>query len=192
MTNRDRILRTLRGEPTDRVPLPYWLGFAPWGETFERWRQESGIPDLELQRHFGFDPFFLVVPVEYGPFPAFPETVLSEDGEFVVSTNSRGITVRNRRDGGSMPEFLAHPVRTAADWERYTAERLQPRLDERLARLDEFARQAAATDAPVQFGVFPWGVFGTARDVLGLEGLMIGLYDAPELVRDIMDTHVDL
>jgi len=169
-----------------------WLGFAPWGDALQRWRKESGIADLDLQREFGFDPFFLVVPVEYGPFPGFPATVLSADDEFVVSTDSRGITVRNRRDGASMPEFLAHPVRTTADWERYKAERLQPRFAERLARVDEFAQQAAVTDAPVQFGSFPWGVFGTARDLLGVEGLLFAFYDAPDLVRDIMNTHVDL
>jgi uroporphyrinogen decarboxylase len=192
MTNRERILRTLRGEPTDRVPLPLWLGFAPWGDALPRWRRESGLADLDLQRYFGFDAFFQTVPVEYGPLPAFPEAVLAQDAEFVVSTTSRGITVRNRRDGGSMPEFIAHPIRTRADWERYKAERLQPRLDERLARVDAFAQGLAQLDAPVQFGTFPWGVFGTARDLLGAEGLLYAFYDAPELVRDIMDTHTDL
>lgn len=192
MTNRERLLNTLRGVSTDRVPFPMWLGFAPWGDALPRWRRESGQPELDLQREFGFDAFFQTVPVEYGPWPAFSEAVLSQDAEFVVSTTSRGITVRNRRDGASMPEFLAHPVRTVADWERYRRERLQPRFAERLAHLDAFAQQMAHLDAPVQFGTFPWGVFGTARDLLGVEGLLFAFYDAPDLVRDIMDTHVDL
>jgi uroporphyrinogen decarboxylase len=192
MTNRERILNTLRGAPTDRVPFPMWLGFAPWGDALTRWRRESGLADLDLQQVFGFDAFFQTVPVEYGPCPAFVGEVLSEDAEFVVSRDSRGITVRNRRDGASMPEFLAHPVRTAADWERYKRERLQPCFRERLAHLDAFAEQMARLDAPVQFGSFPWGVFGTARDLLGAEGLLYAFYDTPELVRDIMVTHVDL
>ena len=195
MTNRERLLRTLQCQPTDRPPFPMWLGFAPWGETLERWRKESGIADFDwgkLIDGFGFEPFFQWVPLEYGPCPHFEHKVLQEDAEFVVSLDWRGITMRNRRDGHSMPEWLAHPIKSRADWERYKAERLQPRLDERLRALPEFLKNVTKSDAPVQVGGFPWGIFGTPRDLLGAEEILLGFYDDPEMIRDMISTYTTL
>lgn len=195
LSNRERLVRTLCGRPTDRAPFPYWLGFVPWGQTIERWRVESGIVDLSepvLRDYFGFEPFFQNVPMELGPFPPFASRVLEETEDFIVSVDGRGIRVRNRRDYGSMPEFLAHPVTCRADWERYKAERLAPRFAERLAHLDAFAEAAARIDAPVQVGAFPWGVFGTYRDLLGAEQCLLALYDDPALAHDMMTAWVDL
>jgi len=192
MTHRRRMIDTLLGRSVDRVP--FGVGFGPWGQTLQQWREESGISDLDPATYFGYDPDFLPVPVtpEYGPFPRFEERVLKEDAEFVVFTDSRGITMRNRRDGLSMPEFIRHPIQTPADWERYKAERLQPRLAERLHNLDESLQAAQSSQAGIQVGRYPWGVFGTARDLMGAEELLISFYTQPELVHDIMKTNVDL
>ena len=192
MTNRDRILRTLQCRPADRAPFGVGIGFCPWRTTLDRWREESGIRDLSVSEYFGFDPGFLTVPAEYGPWPHFAATVLSTDDEFVTSSDYRGLTVRNRRDAGSIPEFLDHPVKTRDDWERYKADRLRFDARERLAGLENFAACARRTDAPVQVGAYPWGVFGTPRDLLGAEELLVGFYTQPDLVRDMMHTYTDL
>ena len=157
-----------------------------------RWREESGISDLNLYDYFGFEPFFQLAWAECGPFPHFEHKVIEENEKFVISIDSRGITTRNRRDGESMPEWLAHPVRGPDDWERYKAERLQPRLEERLKGLDDFVEKIQPEVTPVQVGNFPWGVFGTARDIGGAEELLIGFYTEPAMVRDIMETLVGL
>jgi len=188
MTNRERIIGTLQCRATDRAPFGVGIGFAPWGETLDRWKTESGIADLNPWACFGYDADFATVNVEYGTWPHFPAKVLSEDAEFWVSTDYRGLTMRNRRDGGSMPEFLDNPVKNWEDWNRYKAERLQPAAPGRLAGLDDFAGSAATADRPIQVGKFPWGVFGTARDLLGAEELLISFYTQPDLVHDIMDT----
>ena len=44
-----------------------------------------------------------------------------------------------------------------------------------------------ATGEVVQVGVFPYGVFGTPRDLLGVEELLVGFYTRPEMVRDMME-----
>ena len=192
MTNRDRIIQTLACGTVDRAPFGVGLGFAPWGATLNRWREESGIQDLNLHAYFGFDKGFATPPVQYGPCPHFPSEILREDDEFVTTTEYRGLTVRNRRDGGSMPEFLSYPVASTDDWERYKAERLQLNVDERLAGLSDFIASHASMDAPVQVGCFPWGLFGTPRDLLGAEELLVGFYTQPELIRDMMETYTDL
>jgi uroporphyrinogen decarboxylase len=192
VTNRERILRTLTFCGPDRVPYGVGLGFSPWGETLQRWRGESGISDLDVAGYLGFDAGFQGLPVQSGPVPAFEERVMSQDDEFVVRVDYRGILKRDRRDGHSMPEWLEHPVKGADDWRRYKEERLQPRLRERLADVEAFAARCGALDAPVQAGSFPWGVFGTARDLMGAQGVLLGLYDWPDVVRDIMETYTSL
>lgn len=160
MTNKERCINTLLCERTDRAPFSAWLGFAPWGETIARWKQESGLADLDVSKYFGLEPFFCGVPVHMGPLPGFESKVLEETEEFVISLDWRGMVVRNRRDGGSMPEFMSYPVKTPADWARYKEERLQQRLAERLPDVKKFATDIPATDVPVQLGCFPWGMFG--------------------------------
>jgi uroporphyrinogen decarboxylase len=150
------------------------------------------MADLDVQRYFGFEPFFQTVPANMGACPGFEPKVIEETKEFVTKLDWRGITMRNRRDGGSMPEFVAYPVKTPEDWVRYKEERLQLRLAERLAKLPQFAADVSAMDAPVQIGCFPWGMFGTARDMMGAEEILVGFYDMPEVVRDIMRTFTDL
>jgi uroporphyrinogen decarboxylase len=192
VTNRQRIIDTLLCKPTDRAPFAWWIGFMPWEQTLGRWREESGIADLDVRDYFGFEPYANHLHVELGPWPHFEQKVLRQDNEFVVSVEWRGMTVRNRRDQMSMPEFIRHPIAGVADWERYKAECLQPCFDQRLARLDEFAAHAAEVDAPVLVGHFPFGLFGTPRDLLGAERVLYGFYDQPDLIRDMRDTHVTL
>jgi len=192
MTNRERIVKTLQCLPTDRAPFGVGIGFAPWAQTHERWKQESGIEDLDLAKYFGYDAGFRIITAEMGAFPHFDQVVLREDDEFIVSIDYRGITMRNRRDSHSMPEWIRHPVANEDDWLRYKEERLQPRLDERLAGVDDQIAEAVAADVPIQVGFFPWGVFGSARDLLGAEEILIGFYTMPDLIRDIMQTFTDL
>jgi len=192
MTYRDRIIKTLCCEETDRAPFGIGLGFWPWGDTMERWKKESGIEDLNIYNYFGYEPSFISPPADMGPLPHFENKVIEENDEFVVSIDSRGITMRNRRDGGSMPEWISHPIKTEDDWLRYKEERLRPQLDKRTAGLEEFAEKAKDIDAGIAVGSFPWGVFGTARDLLGAEEILIGFYTMPDLILDIMETYTTL
>lgn len=186
MTSRERILNAFLGRPVDRIPFGISFGWYPWGETYARWKQETGNPDLNIARELDFDPDFLQPQIHYGAWPHFEHQILSEDEHFIISRDYRGITMKNRRDGSSMPDFLDYPVKTAADWERYKAERLNPQQPGRIAE-DLCAFRARAQDRAVQVGVFPWGVFGTVRDLMGAEELLLAFYDMPEVVHDMMD-----
>jgi uroporphyrinogen decarboxylase len=194
MTNKERCIKTLLCEKTDRAPWVNWLGFAPWGETSERWKKESGMADLDVGKYFGLEPFFHVPPAHMGPVPSFDWKVFEETAEYTISLDWRGITTRAWRHNGSMPEFISHPVKSPADWAEYKEKRLQrSQLPVRLPPdLTKFAADAAAADAPVQLGCFPWGMFGTARDVLGVEYLLVAFYDEPDMVRDIMQTYTTI
>jgi len=139
--------------------------------------------------------------------------VLAEDSETITVRDPRGIVRRDLRDGSSMPDFLDYPVHNRPEWEQYKEERLQPDAPGRFLKpgcqwnlwndvpwqagtAEEVGRavKKAAGEAKiaVQIGGFPWGVFGTARDILGAEELLVSFYTQPDLVHDIMDTFTDL
>ncbi len=187
MTNRERIINTFLGKPADRAPFGIGLGFSPWGETHERWKAESGIKDLDLRKVHGFDEDFSVVWLENGPWPHFESLIIRDEGDTIVQKEWRGITMRNRKDGGSMPEFLDYPVKTEDDWKRYKEERLHPDFEGRLTRLSTID-ELKTKDAPIQAGVFPWGMFGTPRDLLGAEELLVGFYTMPDVIHDMMES----
>ncbi len=184
----ERVVRCLLGQSIDRVPYGVGIGWWPWTETMERWRVESGKPDLDLTQEFGFDGSFAITTMYQGIFPEFDRLVLEETDEFIISRDERGITRRNRRDYGSMPEFLGYPVTTPEDWERLKAERLCPSTPGRIGEdWQAFRTRIAQSGEAVQVGLYPYGVFGTPRDFLGAEELLIAFYTEPAMVRDMME-----
>jgi hypothetical protein len=184
----ERLVRCLAGEDIDRVPFGVNLGWWPWGGALESWKHASGKADLDIAREFGYDAGFVVPALECGVFPHFEPLTIEETAEHVVTRDWRGITLRNRRDGGSMPEFLDYPVKTPAEWERLKAERLRSDdIDRRVTQnWDELRARLARTGEAVQAGTFPWGVFGTVRDLMGVEEMLVAFYTEPAMIRDMM------
>ncbi len=188
LTPGERVVRCLLGEPFDRVPFGVGIGWYPWRSTLERWREETGKADLAPARELGFDPSFAAPALECGFFPPFASEVLEETREYVISRDNRGITMRNRRDGGSMPEFLDYPVQSPEDWERLKGERLRINEPSRVREdWGAFRSRLRETGEAVRVGTFPWGVFGTPRDFLGVEELLVSFHTEPEMVRDMME-----
>ncbi|MBT3271556.1 MAG: hypothetical protein HN368_00255, partial [Spirochaetales bacterium] len=192
MTYRERILAAITGPAVDHPPIPMWLGFHPWTETLERWQLESGISDLDVDDYFGLKPLRTFVEVEYGPFPHVEERVISQDADYIVSIDHRGITKRSRKFGESIPEWIDHPIKTEDDWKRYKEKHLTGPIFNRLFALDGCLRESADFGTPLQVGEFPWGVFGTLRDLLGAEECLLAFYDMPAMVHDIIDTYTSL
>jgi uroporphyrinogen decarboxylase len=186
----ERFVRCLTGGDIDKVPFGAGLGWNPWGETLEKWREETGRPGLSPAEEFGYEKSFAIPKTEPGIFPCFEEKILESDNEHTVMTDRRGITLRARKDGGSMPEFLSYPVETPEDWERLKEERLKADDAGRVTEnWDEFRSRLKATGESAQLGDYPWGVFGAARDILGVERLLLGMMDEPAMIKDIM-THL--
>lgn len=183
----ERMVRCLLGQPVDRIPFGVGIGWLPWGATREQWIAKSGDPQLDIAQRLGFDGSFACPAVHAGIFPHFPEEILERTEGFVVRRDTHGIVRRDRADSGSMPEFLEYPVKTRSDWTRLKEERL--RIDEpgRLAQdWDTFRARLHESGEAVQVGAFPYGVFGTVRDFLGVETTLMAFYDDPEMIRDMM------
>ena len=184
----ERAIRCFLGESIDRVPFGIGLGWYPWGEALERWRRESGNPDLAYNVELGYDPGFALPALHSGIFPQFEPILIEETDEFIIARDEYGVTKRNRRDGGCMPEFLDYPVKTPEDWDRLKEERLQIDHPSRIVQdWDAFRAYIKETGIAVQVGNFPFGVFGTVRDFMGAEEVLMAFYSYPEMIHDMMD-----
>ena len=188
LTPRERFLNCCLGRPVDHVPYGVGLGWWPWEDALERWREESGKKDLDIVSEFGLERFFASPPLRQNIWPLFEEKVLRDEGEYIVRRNGRGITERMHKHGTGMPEFLDYPVKTPADWARIKRERLDPDAPGRVdVDWEAFRKRASLRGETVVVGDFPNGVFGYARELMGAEELLIAFYTEPEMVRDMME-----
>jgi uroporphyrinogen-III decarboxylase len=192
MTSRERFIKTLKFEPTDK---PFVKAVGGWQETGERWRKE-GWDGRALHEIFGTD-LVLNTGVYYGPTPRFEYKVVEEDETTRVYINHEGILMREFKDyngNSSMPQFLKFPVETEEDFDRIKSERLELNFDKRIPQnwnslKDHWTRR---TDPLMCFADRWGGFFGPLRNLMGLQNLALAFYDQPRLVERMMDQRADV
>jgi len=191
LTNRERFLRLMRGQPVDRAP--FFPCFGPWPATLERWHREGLPEDANYAEIVGYDGCLRhKLPINAFLCPAFEERVIDEDAETRTMIDQFGVKKRDRKDGGSMPEFLSFAVSNRADWED-VKKRLSANVSERLpANWHTFVQEHRDRTDPAYAGDRPIGFFGGPRELFGLEGLVLTFYDDPGLISDVLDTLADL
>jgi uroporphyrinogen-III decarboxylase len=196
LTHRERLLRTMRFQPVDRVPD---LEFHAWIQTTHRWSREGmdtrllaglGNPTGYLERYFCTDDD------EYGPglatdvglLPAFEEVVLEERGQNRIFQDTDGAISEQLKPeyGATIPHYLRYAIQTRADWERIRDERLDPDHPDRVPdHLDALARRLKDADYPIS--VFCGSLYGRIRNWMGVERLSYMLYDDRPLVEEMME-----
>jgi uroporphyrinogen-III decarboxylase len=190
LTDRERFIKTIKFEDVDRVPFIIILG--PWGSAVQRWYSEGLEPNKSWADGFDFDKGWVQIPVNLGLNPPFKAEIIKETADEIIHRDDKGIVKRDKRSGNSMPEFLEYPVKNWDDWERMKKERLDPDDPGRFpsnweATLDAYNK----TDQAVWMGNFPYGIFGTPRDILGAEELLVSFHTEPDLVKDMMNYLTD-
>ncbi|MCL2361613.1 MAG: hypothetical protein FWC73_07360 [Defluviitaleaceae bacterium] len=189
LANRERMIRTCLNQDIDRQP--FWFMFGPWYETLQRWKNE-GLAGDDWKAPFGFDTGFETLPVNLGFSPAFDWIVLKDDGEKRTVRDTKGITYIEKKGHSTIPMYTDYPVKSRKDWEEIKETRLDPNSPERFPKnWHDVITGMKLRDAAVQIGEYPYGLFGTARDLMGVEDLLVNFYDEPELVHDIMDYLTD-
>ncbi len=187
LTCGERIMRCFLGEDIDRVPFGIGLGYIPWGGAMDRWRSESGNPDLDIVKELGFERSFVIPQTNSGLLPLFEPQVISNEGEYTVYRDERGITQRVREGCETMPQYLDYPVKSREDWEQVKSERLVIGDETRILQdWDAFRSMIEKTGEAVQVGNYPFGVFGAVRDLMGVEEMLVSFYTQPELIQDMM------
>lgn len=191
MNDRERFVATIQGDAIDRPP--YWLFWAPWETTWERWAREGKPQHLgsmaDVRAHFGAEQPPQSLPVNCGPCPPIERTVLEEDEDYVTFVDTWGITRRDTKHSVSMSDFGDFPVKTRSDWERFRERYLDPDHPDRvMGAWRELGAQWMAEGIPIQIGSYPdVGVFGSFRWLLGDEDGLVAFYTMPDLVHEIMD-----
>ena len=197
MTDRERLLATLRYQPVDRVPD---YEFGAWEQTIDRWHGE-GLPEHltdywgAIPEHFHTDDF------RHGPnlglnvglCPPFEHKVLEEKGDHIVVQDGDGAIAEMIRPelGASIPHYLQHSLATRADWERIRDERLDPATPERIPNdLDDWCRDSLATHCPTQLSC--GSVYGWLRNWMGVENISFAIAEDPEWVGEMMRHLTDL
>ncbi len=190
MNNRERIINTVLDREVDR--LPFFCHFGPWRETLVRWEKEGLGKGTAWDDGIGFDEGFFLLPVNLGYSPDFEPSVLEERANTRIVVDRFGITQEIRKEGSSIPRFIDYPVKGRQDWDRLKRERLNPLSPDRFPEnWAEVAGQCNEGNHAIQLGCYPYGLFGTLRDMMGVEHLLVSFYDDPGLIHDMMDSLTD-
>ena len=210
MTPRERFRAILRGEEVDR--MPYSFG-GPRASTFAAWKKQ-GLSDDLLRRwstFLGEDGSTGVGKFNCGPLPPFEERVIEERGNVRIWVDHWGVTrmdaIRQATPGFATRKYIEFPVKTFADFEEMkkrfdptTPERTIPvpgenqratmnpdgyRVHQGTAHWKERIDACNNSDRPVHLTV-P-GLWWTARDWCGMEGLCMMCGEQPQLVHEMME-----
>ncbi len=192
LSPRERLLRTLRFQPVDRVPD---YEFAVWLQTAERWRREGlETPVISawgpLERWFNTDDqeFGPGLPLNVGLLPAFEEKILEDRGMHYIKQDGDGAISEQMKPeyGASIPHYLRYAIESRADWERLRDERLDPDHPDRLPPyVDARIRRLRGRDYPLSLWL--GSLYGWVRNWMGVERLSLMVYDDRPLVEEIME-----
>ena len=201
MNARERFVDTLLFKQVDRAPFTEWCGY--WDETLLRWHCE-GLPiGTSVEDYFGFDsglrpPYPTVpngVPIDMLLVPRFVEKTLEENERYRIFVDNIGIKKRILKSSsspqGRMPQHLDWPVRNREEFQKVKA-RFSSEDPRRIGvqwseELVEYCN--SQTEMPI--GLHIPGFYGTGRELMGMERLLITFHKDPALISEMFQFWVD-
>lgn len=183
MTTHERLTCVYNHQNPDRVPMYD----GPWLSTLERWQREGLPPNVSPRDFFGWD---TIVGFQADNSPRFPVETLEETEEYRIHTTTWGVTMRNWRHHGSVPEFLDFKINKET-WPEIK-ERMTPDPDRiNWQVLQDHHASWRASGAWIQAGAW-FGYDVMASWVVGYETTLIALAADPEFCIDFINTCLDL
>lgn len=186
MTHRERLIKTLKFQPVDRVPD---YEFGAWEQTLTRWKSE-GMPDTSLDEYFQLDNIKPAVNIGVNIFLSsfFESKVLEEKGDHITVQDPFGAVCEMMKPelGASIPRYIRYAVETREDWEKLCAEKLDPNTPSRYPKnLDEICKASWDSEEPVYIN--GGSLYGWLRNLMGVENLSIAIYEDPVWVEGMME-----
>ncbi|MHB0859484.1 MAG: uroporphyrinogen decarboxylase family protein [Anaerolineae bacterium] len=184
MTTHERLTRIYAHQEADRVPIRE----SPWGSTLERWRRE-GLPEgVNWADYLGLDK---TAYLHADNSPRYPRQVIERTEEYTVETTGFGVTLKNWRHSGGVPQFLDFTVVDPDTWAK-AKERMVPSRDRiDWATLERDYKSWRGESAWITAG-FWFGFDVTHSWMVGTERVLMALVEQPEWVKDMIDTMVEL
>jgi uroporphyrinogen decarboxylase len=174
-----------------KIDLP--AGIGVWGGALY-WPSQGFPLDQDVADFFGFDRSTALVHVEQLLHPLYEPQVLEEDEESLTYVDIDGITRRFQKHEGVIPTSMSWPIKDWDSWLEIKHERM--RLDTIMGRFPpnwaELVAEYRQRDYPLAIGGYPLGFFGTLVHLLGYMNLFYSYYDAPDLLKDILQHLADL
>jgi uroporphyrinogen decarboxylase len=192
MTDRERFVRTLTGQPVDRVP--FMKIFGQENRISPNWEEEypgiGGCID-DLLGFEGVARGWGSAPVNCDLARTGPVEIVEETENTITRRFRTGKVEMVHKGGDYNRHTVAWPVTDRASWDRLKAEHLDPDDPSRFP--GDWADWAAARrDRTFPLQLTHRGVYGFPREVVGDEALAYLFYDAPELVHDILDAYTSM
>jgi uroporphyrinogen-III decarboxylase len=196
--SRHEDLAIRRGEPVGREEFLAHMTFQdnlrplftePFGPLIglkEEWEEQGASPDELDFSAFRFRAEARgYVPVNTGRMGGLEPLLLEETGDYIITRDDLGRTMKMVKGTATLPLPLDYPVRTMDDWLKikpmyeFNEDRFSPGWEEQaLAHLQ--AGKVLCSAIP--------GGFDEPRQLLGEERLCLAYYEQPELVHAILDT----
>ena len=202
MNHRERVRAVLHYQPYDRMPL---VSFGYWPETLDKWAaqgyitaddaegyrrdEDNGPADRRVMELLGFDfNWCSIVGGNNFLMPRFTEETLEvkPDGSRIIR-NGDGLIEQVNAGIISIPAMIGTSLTGRDAWEAMYLPKLQYSADRvNEERFRTLAAQSAEREHPL--GLHIGSLYGTIRNMLGVEELSYLAVDDEELYREIIDT----
>ncbi|MFC1650324.1 uroporphyrinogen decarboxylase family protein [Candidatus Latescibacterota bacterium] len=188
MTARERFQETMNfGNPG----RPTYYELDCWPETYDRWHKEGYPKRAEFRTYFGLDRYE-AVGVDDEINPVFAEETFENTANYIIKNDWRGVKVKLLKESRSIPYFHSFPVKDIKTFNEFK-KHLDPKSLSRYPHAwDLRVKELENRDFPVYLGTGrTFGFFGPLREWAGPEALMIGFYDDPGWIHEMMDYYAD-
>lgn len=201
MNNRERTLAVLNYEKYDRLPIVH---FGFWGELLQKWHKEGHITEDEANRCGDGNSFDFAISAKlgfdycwscqgggsYGLNPGFEYKILEKKANgSVIHQNGAGLIEEIHPGISSIPATIGTLMTGREAWEELYKPKLQPGSHrtggaERIEQVKKIFETVENRPA----GLFCGSLYGSIRDMLGVEGLSYLYADDEDLYFEIIDT----
>lgn len=173
LTSRERVVRCLRMEEPDRVPV---MDF-PLSDFSARYRKARGLPEsMDLEDHFGFD--IRRVSCSFTP-SVIQQRVLERKGDLESCVDGWGLVVRHWVGREGVPQVLRPAILNEEELDDYFQDPDEP---SRYAGLHE---SVAAIHGKGLAALFTMSEhWGGLYHMFGLKRLLVLLHREPRLIRE--------
>ena len=217
MTAREKFLSVMRMEPGEypaEVKVPK-AEFGYWAGTIRAWFDQGlemrdpvpedysdGIAimanrnigkdmekagDRNVQPVFDLEPYLTKFPVDYSPM--FDEEIIEKTDTHVLYRDAYGVLCKNDARMRSLPMELENPVKDWNSWNEYKEYYDLSTIEKRLPPgWDSIAERLKDRDFPIRLGGTVGGFLGFPRQIMGVTGYLMALYDQPDMIHDMCDT----
>ena len=183
MTSYERIKRMFEHKEADRIPV----FDEPWHSTIERWQKEGMPEKMSYVEYFDLDK---IVGIGVDSSPRYPERIIEETEDYVIKTTSWGVTLKNWKHSGGVPEFLDFTIKDPDSWIK-AKERIVPSKDRiNWDNLKQNYKKWKKDGAWIRAG-FWFGFDVTHSWMVGTERVLIALVENPEWMIDMFNYELD-